>query len=115
MRFKSFSYSRIRFCRVTIWLTTAKRLKLHSLVWFITGGLNLQSIHHLLPSVSCVHYPAMYPKFLAICEKHGCLPDRADGFAHALAKHWSYVYRLGKGDAVPWPEGWPARFPEFPH
>ena len=77
------------------------------LTGFLTGGLNLQSIHHLLPSVSCVHYPAMYPKFLAICEKHGCLPDRADGFAHALAKHWSYVYRLGKGDAVPWPEGWP--------
>ena len=45
----------------------------NSLVWFITGGLNLQSIHHLLPSVSCVHYPAMYPKFLAICEKHGCV------------------------------------------
>ena len=80
----------------------------NSLVWFITGGLNLQSIHHLLPSVSCVHYPAMYPKFLAICEKHGCVPARANGFFDAVAKHWNYVYRLGLGEeGLPPPDDWP--------
>ena len=65
---------------------------------FLTGGLNLQSIHHVMPSVSCVHYPALYPKFLAICEAHGCVPQRADSFVHAVYKHWRYVYRLGRGD-----------------
>ena len=74
---------------------------------FLTGGLNLQSIHHVLPSVSCVHYPVLYPKFVAICKQHGCMPQQADGFAHAVWKHWMYVYRLGRGDALPWPEGWP--------
>ena len=78
------------------------------LTGFLTGGLNLQSIHHLLPSVSCVHYPAMYPKFLAICEKHGCVPARANGFFDAVAKHWNYVYRLGLGEeGLPPPDDWP--------
>ena len=76
------------------------------LTLFCTGGLNLQSIHHLMPSVSCVHYPALYPKFVEICREHGCMPQQAGSFWEAVAMHWRYVYRLGRGDAL-MPEGWP--------
>ena len=75
----------------------------NTLVWFITGGLNLQSIHHLLPSVSCVHYPAMYPKFLAICEKHPSCPPGPPASSTPSPPHWNYVYRLGLGEAQPPP------------
>ena len=65
---------------------------------FLTGQLNLQSIHHTLPSISLVHYRTLYPKFHAICVAHGCTPQRATGACDVISKHLSYVYRLGRGD-----------------
>jgi len=65
---------------------------------FITGGLNLQSVHHCLPSISLVHYPALYPKFYEVCKKHDCVPVNAGGLHNAIAWHLSYVYKLGKGN-----------------
>jgi|EP00927_Polykrikos_kofoidii_P032212 fatty acid desaturase len=42
-----------------------------SLAWSLfTGGLNMQALHHVLPSVSSTHYADMYPKFREICKKH---------------------------------------------
>jgi len=67
------------------------------LTTFMTGGLNLQSLHHVCPNVSCCHYVDLYPKFFAIAEKHNCAPSTASGgWIHALYKHWLYVYRLGQ-------------------
>lgn len=54
-----------------------------------------------MPSISLVHYPAIYPKFRAVCEKHGCLPTDAGPMPNAIASHWRYVYELGKGDPPP--------------
>ena len=54
-----------------------------------------QSIHHMLPSVSLVHYQSLYPKFIRICQQHGCMPQRSRGFGHAIIQHWRYVYALG--------------------
>lgn len=75
---------------------------------FLTGGLNLQSIHHCMPGVSLVHYPAMYPAFRAVCEKHGCAPTVVGSIGRAIAYHWRYVYDLGGGhlasDIKPAPE-----------
>ena len=52
-------------------LTSLDHATSSRLATFLTGGLNLQSIHHTLPSVSLVHYRALYPKFVAVCQKHG--------------------------------------------
>merc|ERR1712150_43060 len=38
---------------------------------FCSGGLNVQALHHCLPSVSQAHYRALYPKFQQVCKKHG--------------------------------------------
>lgn len=40
--------------------------------WYlISGGLNMQSIHHVIPGISHSHYTAMYPGFKKVLEKHG--------------------------------------------
>jgi len=33
---------------------------------FLTGGLNVQAIHHVLPVVNSCHYTKLYPKFYAL-------------------------------------------------
>lgn len=39
--------------------------------YLVSGGLNMQSIHHVLPIISHSHYQAMYPQFQRILAKHG--------------------------------------------
>jgi fatty acid desaturase len=42
-----------------------------SLLWnILTGGLNCQALHHLIPGVSSSRYIELYPKFRKICAKH---------------------------------------------
>merc|ERR1712070_71922 len=65
------------------------------IVGFLTGALNLQSIHHTIPSVSSSHYRRMYPEFYAICCKHGCEPQRCPTIVHAIWKHLGYIWNLG--------------------
>jgi len=72
------------------------------LACFLTGGLNTQSLHHTLPSISLVHYHALYPAFHKLCVKHGCVPEAppaGTGLLGALAANVVYVYRLGRGDS----------------
>lgn len=37
---------------------------------FVSGGLNMQSLHHCLPSLSCSRYREFYPTYRKLCEKH---------------------------------------------
>lgn len=39
--------------------------------WMISGGLNMQVIHHVMPGVSHSHYTELYPKFVEVLQKHG--------------------------------------------
>jgi hypothetical protein len=69
---------------------------------FCCGALNFQIEHHLLPSVSQYHYPAIAPIVRKVCKKHGvkynCLPN----FYTALYLHLKYLYQLGqKGESMP--------------
>jgi len=36
----------------------------------LSGGLNTQAIHHVMPAVSAMHLRSLYPKFRAVCQKH---------------------------------------------
>ena len=67
---------------------------------FCTGGLNLQSIHHVLPSVSSSHYTALYPAYYAICQKYGCAPQQRSNILHALFTHLLHVASLAKGPRI---------------
>ena len=68
----------------------------NSQLWrFLTGGLNVQSIHHVMPGVHTSHYTDLYGKFYAICEKHGCAPAQRRNVIGALHSHLSWIFELG--------------------
>lgn len=71
---------------------------------FLTGGLNTQSIHHVLPVVHSSHYSDLYPKFREVCLRHGCAPPQEANFANAFLEHLRYVYSLGELYTPPKPE-----------
>lgn len=51
---------------------TAVVFKPESYIWaFVSGSLNMQALHHILPGVSASHYRDLYPRFQRVCKKHG--------------------------------------------
>jgi linoleoyl-CoA desaturase len=42
-----------------------------NMVTVLTGGLNFQTIHHLFPGVSHIHYPAIQHLVIETCRDHG--------------------------------------------
>jgi fatty acid desaturase len=74
----------------------------------ITGGLNMQSIHHCLPAIDSSHFMELYPKFRAICEKHGVKINEVPTLWDAFNKYCSYIYKLSQEQPVmPKGEGCP--------
>ncbi|KAG2491002.1 hypothetical protein HYH03_010674 [Edaphochlamys debaryana] len=68
-----------------------------SRLWtYLTIGLNMQSLHHIIPGVSYSQYVALYPKYRAICEKHGIKLLERRNIAHALATHLQTLWVLSK-------------------
>jgi len=65
------------------------------LTYLMTGGLNYQVVHHLLPGVSQFHYPAIQPIVAQCCKDHGvnyrCLP----GVGDAVMSHLRHLHKLG--------------------
>mmetsp|Transcript_90924 Transcript_90924/g.211564 ORF Transcript_90924/g.211564 Transcript_90924/m.211564 type:complete len:523 (+) Transcript_90924:140-1708(+) len=53
---------------------TATSVNFHpdSYLWLLfTGGLNLQSLHHVAPCVGSSHFIDLYPEYKKLCQKHG--------------------------------------------
>lgn len=51
---------------------TAVSFKAESYLWlFLSGGLNMQGLHHLLPGIGSYHLIDMWPEFRKVCRKHG--------------------------------------------
>jgi len=63
---------------------------------FITGALNYQIVHHLVPYVSQIHYPKIAPIIKEICNKHGVTYNYLPTFYDALKNHLSYLKQMGK-------------------
>ncbi|GAV01754.1 hypothetical protein RvY_12413 [Ramazzottius varieornatus] len=66
------------------WLTT-----------FLTGALNYQSVHHLFPSVSQYHYPAIAPIVKQVAEKWQVPINYLDTFSEAVAMHLKHLQAMG--------------------
>eukprot|EP00818_Percolomonas_sp_WS_P001012 CAMPEP_0117437580 /NCGR_PEP_ID=MMETSP0759-20121206/1596_1 /TAXON_ID=63605 /ORGANISM="Percolomonas cosmopolitus, Strain WS" /LENGTH=530 /DNA_ID=CAMNT_0005229215 /DNA_START=29 /DNA_END=1619 /DNA_ORIENTATION=+ len=65
--------------------------------WFwnhFSGGLNHQIEHHLFPSMSHVHYPAIQPIVEQTCEEFGVPYRYYDTFWDALRGHFRVLWRL---------------------
>ena len=68
-----------------------------STTWnIITGGLNTQSLHHVLPSVHHCHYPAIYPLFLSVCKRHGVHPKSAQNAAVFVRGYLKWIESLSE-------------------
>jgi fatty acid desaturase len=66
-----------------------------SKLWFfLTGGLNLQSIHHCIPALDSSQLFELYPKFREICKKHGVKINEVPTFLEAVKKYWYHMYNV---------------------
>jgi fatty acid desaturase len=61
---------------------------------FLTGGLNMQGLHHCVPFMSCSRYHAFYPEYRRICAKHGVAIQEVATFGEAFASMWAHVADL---------------------
>eukprot|EP01128_Nolandella_sp_AFSM9_P000957 TRINITY_DN11082_c0_g1_i1.p1 TRINITY_DN11082_c0_g1~~TRINITY_DN11082_c0_g1_i1.p1 ORF type:complete len:478 (+),score=110.36 TRINITY_DN11082_c0_g1_i1:49-1434(+) len=66
-----------------------------AIVTFLCGHLNYQIEHHLLPSVSQYHYPAIAPIVQKVCKKWGVPYNYLPTFSEALYLHVKYLYNMG--------------------
>ena len=66
------------------------------LMTFLAGALNYQSIHHLFPSVSQYHYPAIAPIVMEVCKKYGVRYNLLPSFAAAFGAHVQYLKEMGQ-------------------
>lgn len=67
--------------------------------WFL-GGLNYQTVHHLFPRISHVHYPALSRIVEQVCAEHGVAYRTTGTFRQALASHYRWLKRMGQGEGV---------------
>jgi linoleoyl-CoA desaturase len=65
------------------------------LSWFI-GGLNFQVEHHLFPSVSHVHYPALRKIVMEQCDQFALPYHSYPTMRAAVASHVRFMKQLGK-------------------
>lgn len=63
--------------------------------WYL-GGLNYQIEHHLFPSVSHVHYPALAPIVEQTCKEHGVSYSSHPTFRAAIASHFRWLKEMGQ-------------------
>jgi len=72
-----------------------------SLATFVlTGGLNYQVVHHLLPGVSQLHYKDIQPIVKKTCEDFGVTYNHRPTFAAAVGSHIRHLYNMGIPPAI---------------
>jgi linoleoyl-CoA desaturase len=66
---------------------------------YVTGGLNFQIEHHLFPSVSHVHYPAIARVVRDVCRDHAIPYTAYPSWFAMVRSHYNVLYRLGHQDS----------------
>ena len=66
------------------------------LVTALAAGLNAQSLHHAMPSLSCAHFPRVYAEYATICERYGVKIRHSDHVGTAVASMLGYVFENNK-------------------
>lgn len=61
------------------------------LLFFFTGGLNLQIEHHLFPTVNHCHLPALHYIIKTACANHNVPYHRSEGFNEAIGKYVDHL------------------------
>ncbi len=63
--------------------------------WYL-GGLNYQVEHHLFPSVSHIHYPALSPIVEQTCREYGLRYNSHPTFRAAIASHFRWLREMSR-------------------
>jgi linoleoyl-CoA desaturase len=66
--------------------------------WYL-GGLNYQIEHHLFPSVSHIHYPALAPIVEQTCREHDVSYNSHPTFRAAIASHFRWLREMSRRPA----------------
>ena len=61
----------------------------------MSGGLNLQIEHHLLPGVNHCHLRALQPLVAACAARHGVPYLRSRTIAEAFVRLWAHLAAMG--------------------
>lgn len=61
------------------------------------GGFNAHALHHLLPGICHVHYPAILPIFRRLAKEHG-IAYMEMPYHRALASHFRFLKKMGKSE-----------------
>lgn len=67
-----------------------------SLMTFMCGALNYQTEHHLFPTVSQYHYPAIAPIVRQTCKEFGVQYNYIDTFTEAFKGHLRHLKKMGQ-------------------
>jgi linoleoyl-CoA desaturase len=65
------------------------------ITWFM-GGLNYQTIHHLFPKISHVHYPDVARIVEAVCAEHAVTYKVTPSLGGALRSHYRWLRHMGQ-------------------
>lgn len=80
--------------------TTADFSRHNRLGSWLMGGINIHVIHHILPQVCHVHYPALTKILKQTCDDYGIEYQENPDFWTALKKHYKILKHLSFPDAT---------------
>jgi len=63
---------------------------------FVTGALNYQVVHHLLPDVAQHHYPTIAPVVKQVCQEYGLPYLYTPSFSSVLKSHYQQLKNLSE-------------------
>ena len=63
------------------------------------GGFNAHALHHLMPGICHVHYPAILPIFRRLAREHG-LSYMEMPYHKALASHFRFLKKMGTRENI---------------
>ena len=65
-----------------------------SLLNFISGGLNLQSLHHVFPKVHNSRFLDIYDDYVEVCKRHSTNPNHTDTLIEGMKSYFQEVIRI---------------------
>ena len=80
--------------------TTADFSRKSKIGSWLMGGINIHVIHHIMPGVCHVHYPALTEILIKVANDHGIEYHENKTFGEALKKHMKMLKLLSKPDAT---------------
>jgi linoleoyl-CoA desaturase len=81
-------------------VTTADFATKNRLISWFVGGLNFQTIHHLFPKISHVHYPAIQKIAKDVFKEYGVTYNHYRTMIGAVIAHYAHLWNMGRKRSV---------------